>query len=91
LSVAPAAREGLVARVISTGVQLTRNDRRANEVELPHSSEMDLASVAGAAANAVDEAGLRTLTTVKTEHGTAHYPVLPVARAHQMIRNRSVR
>jgi D-aminopeptidase len=88
LGVVPAAREGLVACVISTGVQLTRNDRRANEIELPHSSEMDLSSVAGAAANAVEEAGLRTLTTVKTEHGTAHYPVLPVARAHQMIRNR---
>jgi D-aminopeptidase len=91
LGVVPAAREGLVACAISTGVQLTRNDRRANEIELPRSSEGELSLVAGAAADAAEEASLRTLTTVKTEHGTAQYPALPVARARQLTRNPTVR
>lgn len=87
LGVVPAAREGLVACAISTGVQLTRNDRRANEIELPRSSEIDLSLIAGAVADAAEEASLRTLTTVKKESATAQYPALPIARARQLTRN----
>jgi D-aminopeptidase len=91
LGVVPAAREGLVACAISTGVQLTRNDRRANEIELPRSSEIELSLVAGAAADAAEEASLRTLTTVRKEHGSAQYPALPAARARQLARSPAVR
>jgi hypothetical protein len=83
----PAAREGLVACAISTGVQLTRNDRRARQIELPRASEHAVASVALAAADAAEEASSRTLTTVKANQGTTEYPVLPAALSRQLARS----
>ena len=83
----PAAREGVAACAISTGVQLTRNDRRARQIELPRVSENIVASVAGAAADAAEEASSRTLTTVKADQGTAEYPALPAARSRQLLRS----
>ena len=82
----PGAREGLVACAISTGVQLTRNDRRARQIELPRASEVTLASVAQAAADAAEEASVRTLTTVTADQGTTAYPVLAASAARQLLR-----
>jgi D-aminopeptidase len=81
LGVVPGAREGLVACAVSTGVQLTRNDRSAMEIPVARSCETVLSVIAAAAADAAEEASMRTLTSVKSDQGTAQYPALPTARA----------
>ena len=77
LGVIAGLREGLVAYAVSTGVQLTRNDRNARQIVVPRSSDVTVAAVAEAAAEAAEEAGRRTLTTVARADGTAEYPVMP--------------
>jgi len=67
-------------------VQLTRNDRRARQIELPRASEVTLASVAQAAADAAEEASVRTLTTVMGDQATAEYPAMPRDRARRLMR-----
>jgi D-aminopeptidase len=86
LASVPGEREGLVACAITTGVQLTRNDRRVRQIELPRASENTLAVVAQAAAEAAEEACVRTLTTVKADQGTPEYQAMPAARAQQLTR-----
>jgi D-aminopeptidase len=82
----PAGRDGLIACAVSTGVLLARNDRNARELELPRVSEMTLGAVVDAAADAAEEAAVRTLTMVKREHGTAEHPALPENRAQELLR-----
>jgi D-aminopeptidase len=84
VGVVPRLREGMIACAISTGVRLTRNDRTAAQIEIPYSSETIVADVAGAAAEAVGEACLRSLTAVAPADGTASYPVLPPDQAKRL-------
>jgi D-aminopeptidase len=83
----PTGRDGLIGCAVSTGVRLARNDRNARELELPRISEMTLGTIVEAAADAAEEAAIRTLTMVKREQGTAEYPALPAARAQELTRS----
>jgi D-aminopeptidase len=88
LGAVPLAREGLIACAISTGVLLTRNDRSAPHVEIAHSSEVAVAAVADAAVEVVEEASLRSLTSVAEKDGTTEYPVVPLSQVQRFIQNR---
>lgn len=73
----PGVNEGLVACAISTGVLLTRNDRSAPRIDVPLASELEVGGLCEAAAEASEDAGARTLTTVAPEDGTSDYPAMP--------------
>lgn len=88
LGAVPRVREGLIACAISTGVLLTRNDRSAPEVEIPYSSEVAVAAAADAAVEAVEEASLRTLTSVDEKDGTTEYPAIPLKQVQRFIQGR---
>jgi len=75
------AREGVVSCAVSTGVELVRNDRSRRLIEIPRSSEIVLAKVVDAAVAAAEEAGLRSLTTVRRTDGTKEYPAMSASRA----------
>lgn len=85
LGAVPGLREGLVAWGVSTGVLLTRGDRSASQIELPHSSDTVVAAMADAAAEAAEDAGLRTLTTVAPDDGTPEYPAMPIDRVRRLV------
>jgi D-aminopeptidase len=76
----PGAREGIVLCAVSTGVQLARNDRSTQKIELPRSSEIALAALADAAIEATEAAGLRSLTAVGPAEGTKDYPAISPRR-----------
>jgi D-aminopeptidase len=88
LGAVPLVREGLIACTISTGVLLTRNDRSAPQVEIPHSSEVAVAAVADAAVEAVEEASLRSLTSVGEKDGTTEYPAVPLNQVQKFVQGR---
>lgn len=74
------AREGVVICVVSTGVQLVRNDRSVQQIELPRSSETAVAIVADSAVDAVEDAARRSLTSVGATDGTRDYPARSAGR-----------
>lgn len=88
LGAVPRVREGLIACVISTGVLVTRNDRSAPEIEIPYSSELAVAAVADAVVEAVEEASLRSLTSVGEKDGTTEYPAIPVKQVRRFFQDR---
>lgn len=76
----PGAREGVVVCVVSTGVQIVRNDRSTMEIEAARASEVALGSVIGAAIDAVGEASTRSLMEVSARDGTKDYPAMSTIR-----------
>jgi D-aminopeptidase len=83
LGAVPGTREGLVAYAVSTGVLMTRGDRTASQIELPYSPAPVVGALTEAAADAAEEAGLRTLTSVAPTAGTPSYPAMPRGTAER--------
>jgi D-aminopeptidase len=79
LGITPGAHDGVVSIAVTTGVLLTRNDRASPVIQIQLLADGPLSSAAAAAAEAVEESALRSLTGVAATDGTRDYPVFRTA------------